>query len=353
MNTSPGPGVAGPVPPQRLDRRRIDRPLPDRPRRRVVPAHEVHVLAHAAGRPTPSRPTPRSCSRPGPGTASTSPARWRCCSGSTTSRRASQSGSPPARGGRRHLRRDAQRRPRLGRGVLPRRRLGAVRPDPRAGAARRRGRADERAERGGRRPERPRRLARRRRPPRPVRAATTGTPRRGNGRRVTTAPSGGSGWMRRGRRRWRSSSSAGLSGRALLRRRGLHRGSPEARLGASAGARLRRPEGPRHRGAAVPDARRDRAVPPERLSVDAGDLPARIQAVLYGGRPATAEDLADLADAPPPPAPQAARARGPRPRPCSRSTASGRRRPSGAPGSRPAARRSDAVAAAGGPQVAA
>ena len=34
----------------------------------------------------------------------------------------------------------------------------------------------------------------------------------------------------------------------------------------------------------------------ERLSVDAGDLPARIQAVLFGGRPAAAEDLADLAD---------------------------------------------------------
>ena len=33
----------------------------------------------------------------------------------------------------------------------------------------------------------------------------------------------------------------------------------------------------------------------ERLSVDAGDLPARTQAVLYGGRPATARDLADLA----------------------------------------------------------
>ena len=33
----------------------------------------------------------------------------------------------------------------------------------------------------------------------------------------------------------------------------------------------------------------------ERLGVDAGDLPARIQAVLFGGRPAADQDLADLA----------------------------------------------------------
>ena len=42
QGTGIGAGVAGSVPPERLDRRRSDRPLPDRPRRRGVPAHEVH-----------------------------------------------------------------------------------------------------------------------------------------------------------------------------------------------------------------------------------------------------------------------------------------------------------------------
>ncbi len=34
----------------------------------------------------------------------------------------------------------------------------------------------------------------------------------------------------------------------------------------------------------------------ERLGVDAGDLPARVQAVVFGGRQASDADLADLAD---------------------------------------------------------
>ena len=49
----------------------------------------------------------------------------------------------------------------------------------------------------------------------------------------------------------------------------------------------------------------------ERLGVDAGDLPARLQAVLFGGRAATAGGPGRPGRLPPPPAAQAARARGP------------------------------------------
>ena len=112
---------------------------------------------------------------------------------------------------------------------------------------------------------------------------------------VVAAPTGGSGW---------APLIAALTlvlvgwpvGRALLRRRGLHRGTPEERLGASLAlvyASLR------DHGVDVPRSQtldETARYLRERLSVDAGDLPARIQAVLYGGRPATAQDLADLAD---------------------------------------------------------
>ena len=84
-------------------------------------------------------------------------------------------------------------------------------------------------------------------------------------------------------------------GRALLRRRGLHRGSPEARLGASLAlvyATLRDHGSDVPRSQTLDETARYLR---DRLGVDAGDLPARIQAVLFGGRPAADQDLADLA----------------------------------------------------------
>ncbi len=85
-------------------------------------------------------------------------------------------------------------------------------------------------------------------------------------------------------------------GRALLRRRGLRGGTPEARLRRSLAlvyADLRD-----HGKAPPPSETLDETARylRERLDLDAGDLPARLQAVLFGGRAATPEDLADLAD---------------------------------------------------------
>jgi hypothetical protein len=85
------------------------------------------------------------------------------------------------------------------------------------------------------------------------------------------------------------------AGRAMLRRRGLLRGSREARLQASMAllyADLR------DHGVGVPPSQTidetawylDR-----QLGIDAGDLPARVQAVTFGGWPATDADLEDLA----------------------------------------------------------
>jgi transglutaminase-like putative cysteine protease len=111
---------------------------------------------------------------------------------------------------------------------------------------------------------------------------------------VAAAPASGSGWAP-----WAAALALVLVGwpvgRALLRRRGLHRGGPEERLGASLAlvyASLR------DHGIDVPRSQtldETARYLRERLSVDTGDLPARTQAVLYGGRPATARDLADLA----------------------------------------------------------
>ena len=84
-------------------------------------------------------------------------------------------------------------------------------------------------------------------------------------------------------------------GRALLRRRGLRHGSREARLGVSLAliyAVLR------DHGIEVPRSQtldETARYLQERLDLDADDLVARIQAVLFGGRAATAQDLADLA----------------------------------------------------------
>ena len=284
------PRVAGPVRAQRAHRRRRDRPLPDRPRRRGVPAHQLRLLAEAAVSRLPSRPTRRSSSRRTPGTASTSPARWRCCCGSTGSRRASRWASRTGEQERDGVvRRDAERRARLGGGVLPRRRLGAVRPD--AG------------------PTHPRRRATRRRaapapPPRPARPARS------------VAGAGGQRPSCRGRARVADRGGPGvqtappapseppdpLAVAARRPRRPRRAGRPAARCcaGAACAAAPRRAP-PRVVGArstptcetTASTCRASQTLDEtarllrERLGVDAGDLPARVQAVLFGGRPAT------------------------------------------------------------------
>jgi transglutaminase-like putative cysteine protease len=85
------------------------------------------------------------------------------------------------------------------------------------------------------------------------------------------------------------------AGRALLRRRGLIRGSREDRLSASVSllyADLRD-----HGVEAPPSETLDETAQrlQGRLGVDAGDLPARLQAIAFGGRPVTDADLQDLA----------------------------------------------------------
>ena len=86
------------------------------------------------------------------------------------------------------------------------------------------------------------------------------------------------------------------AGRALLRRRGLVRGSTDERLGASVALLYADLRG---HGVEMPPSRtldETASYLRERLGVDAGDLPARVQAVLFGGRQASEADLADLAD---------------------------------------------------------
>jgi hypothetical protein len=85
------------------------------------------------------------------------------------------------------------------------------------------------------------------------------------------------------------------AGRALLRRRGLVRGSREERLAASVSllyADLRD-----HGAEALPSQTLDETAEwlNNHLDVGAGDLPARLQAVAFGGTPATEADLRDLA----------------------------------------------------------
>jgi hypothetical protein len=110
-----------------------------------------------------------------------------------------------------------------------------------------------------------------------------------------TAPSRGAGWIL-----WVAAPAVVLVGwpvgRALVRRRGLRRGTPEARLLRSLAlvyVDLRN-----HGREAPPSQTLDETARYlwGRLDLDAGDLPARLQAVLFGGRVATPEDLADLAD---------------------------------------------------------
>ena len=205
---------------------------------------------------------------------------------------------------RRHLRRDAPRRPRLGRGVLPRGRLGAVRPDPRRGSPRRRGRADERAGRGDRRSKSRRRLGH----AHPSRLGHGCHSRRDPPARPRPRPQ---------RRRRRRHHDGVLTRRRLdpvgrrsgTRSRRLARGPraapsprppPRCTGGAAAhvaGARLRRSAGPRHGRRRRPrHSTRPPATCGSGWTSTPGDLPTRLQAVLFGGRAATPADLADLAD---------------------------------------------------------
>jgi transglutaminase-like putative cysteine protease len=111
----------------------------------------------------------------------------------------------------------------------------------------------------------------------------------------TTESSRGAGWIL-----WVAAPAVVLVGwpvgRALLRRRGLRGGTPEARLRSSLAlvyADLRD-----YGEEAPPSQTLDETARylRERLDLDAGDLPARLQAVLFGGRAAKSEDLTDLAD---------------------------------------------------------
>jgi transglutaminase-like putative cysteine protease len=120
------------------------------------------------------------------------------------------------------------------------------------------------------------------------------SPGGGGGGAIATKPSGRSPWIA-----WTAGAALLLigwpAGRALLRRRGLRRGAPEERLRASLALVY---STMRDHGIDVPWSQTlDETAEylGERLGVDAGDLPARIQAVFFGGRPATDRDLADLA----------------------------------------------------------
>ena len=114
----------------------------------------------------------------------------------------------------------------------------------------------------------------------------------GTGGLVSTAPAGGSPWP------WVGLLVAVLVGwpasRALVRRRGLRSSSLDERVRASAGliyATLR------DHGVDVPAAQTLEETArslQDRFGVDAGDVPERLQAIAFGGRPATADDLAAL-----------------------------------------------------------
>ena len=150
--TARRPRVGGPVRAERTDRGRGDGPVPHGPGRRAVPAHHLRLLPAAAVRGLrlalrgvplrdPHRVLPalrRRHGRAPPLQRDPRPRRRRL--------------HPRRRGAERRVGRVAQRRPLVGRGVLPGRRLGAVRPD--AGTAdpqhRRRARQRPRRRRRGR-----------------------------------------------------------------------------------------------------------------------------------------------------------------------------------------------------------
>jgi len=114
--------------------------------------------------------------------------------------------------------------------------------------------------------------------------AATGTP----------APSGAGGWLRLGAALVLAL-VAWPAGRALLRRRGLRRGSYARRLRASLALVYADLE---DYGIRVPRSQtldETARFLKGRLDLDVGALVGRLQAVFYGGRAATSEDLADVA----------------------------------------------------------
>ncbi len=89
----------------------------------------LHLQRVAAARGR--RTSTASCSTPRPATASSTPARWRCCCGWAASPRASSTGFTSGSLDRQdaRVRRARPRRPLVGRGLVPGHRLGHVRPD--------------------------------------------------------------------------------------------------------------------------------------------------------------------------------------------------------------------------------
>ena len=100
-------------------------------------------------------------------------------------------------------------------------------------------------------------------------------------------------------------------GRALLRRRAVRRGGPDRRLRTSLAllfAELKDYGVDLPRSQTLEETSRFLK---ERVGLDAAAVIDRVQAVLFGGRRATGEDLADVAAATPRAQAQAAGARGP------------------------------------------
>ena len=115
------------------------------PRRRTRSSQSVHALPRAgytySENPPPAATRSRaSCSTTRSATASSSPGRWRCCCGWAGFRRASPPASRPGTydNATHRVGRQRHRRARVGRGVVPALRLGALRPDPGRGAGARR-----------------------------------------------------------------------------------------------------------------------------------------------------------------------------------------------------------------------
>ena len=250
------PRVGGPVRAERTDRGRGDGPVPRGPGRGAVPAHHLRLLPAAAVRGLrlalrgvplrdPHRVLPalrRRHGRAPPLQRDPRPRRRRL--------------HPRGRGAERRVGRVTQRRPLVGRGVLPGRRLGAVRPD--AGTT-----DPQHRRRARRRPRGRRSRAGRRR-------GVTGAV--GQRRRCRQSPG-----QRPGRTR-RPDDADGADGeperaavgardpRGPRRLAGRPRAAAPARPGprvhgrAAArvrGAAVRRPARPRRRDARLPDARRD------------------------------------------------------------------------------------------------
>ncbi len=292
------PGVARPVPAERRHRGTGDRSVPDHAPHRAVPALQLQLLAHPAAdalpvalRGLPVRHEDRllSALRRRHGHASTLQRDPRSRGGRLHDRRA---------GGQGHVRRQQDRRPRLGRGLLPRTRLGALRPHSRPTICP--GPAPHRRTPDSSIPT-PRTPARAAPPPRAPRRPSrrafpeTRRARRSSGATGTSAaPSTTPDWLP-----W----ALGLAVALLA----WPFGEPscgggdcagEPRAGAcEPGSRWSTPiSGLRRRRAAVADTRRRRrGFLKEYLDLDAAPLTARVEAVLFGGRAGRRAGLADIA----------------------------------------------------------